>query len=179
MLIETEKDLRINQLRLIVFVMIALSIIMSIFTVSWLIGYNKLYGEYSSIQAEIVDQKLIEGINYDVYQYTIGNNTYKVTADWKSDNEIGDTVKLYYDDHNHLNIVSALDSRRLILPIVSSVFMVICIALVVVYIWIRYSHRREMLLAILRSQQMAEYADEGELDSSENHEIDIEVDVEE
>lgn len=153
MLFETEKDLRIKQLRLIVIVMIVLSIVMTVFTISWLVGYNKIYGDFATVESEVVEQKEVDGIVHDVFQYEVNDNEYKVTADWKSKHNIGDNVKLYYDSNNHLNITESLDSRRIILPIITGIFLISCIALIVIYIWIYLSNRREKLLAILRAEQ--------------------------
>ena len=142
MQIETEKDLRINQLRLIVFVLVAIFVAITTYTVYWLINYNKHFGFFQEVTAEVVDRVDMEGKTYDVLHYVVNDIEYKVTADVVSDNEKGDIITIYYDENNPLGIIYSLDNKRFILPIFSAVFGVLCVVLVVVYILIYRANKK-------------------------------------
>ena len=145
MQIETEKDLRINQLKLILFVMIVIFVAITSYTVYWLINYNKHYGFFVETKAEVVEQVNLEGTIHDVLFYEIEGNEYKVTSDIKSNNDLGDIITIYYDEDNPLGIIYSLDNKRIILPIITACFGVCCIALLVTYILIYVSNKKSKL----------------------------------
>ena len=136
MQIETEKDLRINQLKLITLVMLAIFIAIVTYTVYWFIDYNRHYGFFQKTEAEVVEQVELEGVTFDVLFYEIDGIEYKVTSDMKSKNDVGDIITIYYDEDNPLGIIYSLDNRRIALPIITVCFGVCCVALIVTYILI-------------------------------------------
>lgn len=136
---ETEQQLRLGQLRLIVSLMIGIFVVITSYTIYWLVEYNKKYGFFVKTNAEVVEQIEEDGIVRDVLQYKVNGIEYRVTAEYVSDNQLGDVVKIYYDKNNHLGIVYSLDSKRIILPVLAGLFGAVCVALIVVYIQIKKS----------------------------------------
>jgi len=153
MQIETERDLRINQLRLIVFVMLTIFIVILAYTTYWLIDYNKKFGFFVKTDAVVIDHEEIEGIKYDVLNYKIDGIEYKVTADVKSSNDVGDQIVIYYDEENPLGIIYSLDNRRIILPILAGLFGVVAISLLVVYILIYTNNKMSKKLQNVNLQE--------------------------
>jgi hypothetical protein len=148
MQVETEKDLRIKQLRLIVFVMIVIFIAILSYTIYWLSSYNKHYGFFKETSAEVVDRVDMDGSMYDVLYYSIDGIEYKVTSDIVTDNEVGDEIKIYYDKDNPLGIIYSLDNKRIILPIITVCFGLFCVALIVIYILIYKANKLSKLIAM-------------------------------
>jgi len=145
MLAETERDLRIKQLRLIVFVILVIFVVMLVYTIYWLIDYNKHFGFFVKTDAKVIEHADIEGVQYDVLSYKINGIEYKVTSDIKSTNDVGDEITIYYDKDNPLGIIYSLDGRRIALPIIACCFGIVSIALVVVYVLIDRANKLDKL----------------------------------
>jgi hypothetical protein len=142
MQIETEKDLRIKQLRLIVCVVLVIFLIITVYTIYWMIDYNNRYGFYEEVRAEVVEQKRLDGVTYDVLYYTIDGNDYKITSDIKSQNNIGDIITIYCDENNPLGIIYSLDNRKTTLIILDICFGVFSVGLLITYIFIDISNKK-------------------------------------
>ena len=153
---ETEKDLRIKQLRLIVVVMLVLFAVIMAYTIYWLIDYKDKYGFFEKTEAVVVDQVTSEGITYDVLNYKVDGVEYNVTSNIKSENQVGDQIKVYYDEKIPLSIIYSLDSRRIILPIIACCFGVVSISLMVVYIIIYLSNKNYKKLLLIMSSQSSD-----------------------
>ena len=138
---QTEKDLRINQLKLISILFLVVFVFMLVYTIYFMIDYNKHYGFFIKTNAEVIEHKEIDNKIYDVLSFEIDNNVYKVTTDYVSKNDVGDVVTIYYDETNPLGIVYSLDNRRIVLPILTTSFGVLSIGLFVVYLLIYRSNK--------------------------------------
>ena len=139
-----EKELRIKQLRLILCVMFVIFLFMFVYTLYFVVDYNKEYGFFKKTTAEVVEHKKIENYTYDVINYSVDGNEYVITTEYFSKNEIGDKIKIYYDVNNPIGIIYSLDSRRIVLPIIASLFFCVYVALLVVYILMRKSLTRQI-----------------------------------
>jgi len=126
--------LRVQQLRLVVFVMIGLFLVMLAYTIYWFVDYNDKYGYFDKTTAVVVENKEIDEKKYSVLKYDVGKHEYRITTEYPTDFEIGENVKIYYDRNNPIGFVFKLDSRRIILPIITGVFGACCIGLLSVYI---------------------------------------------
>ena len=134
---QEEKELRLGQLRLIVIVMTLIFLFMAVYTTYFMIDYNEKYDFFEKTTAEVIEHQVIDGEEYDLLSYKVNGNEFRITTEYASKNDIGDTITIYYDINNPLGIVYSLDSRRIWLPVLTSIFASANIALVVVYILIR------------------------------------------
>lgn len=136
---QIEKELRLNQLRLIVIVSTLIFAFMLIYTIYWTIDYNKEYGFFEKKEAVVIEHQEIDDKTYDLLSYIVDDNEFRITTEYESKNDIGDKVTIYYDENYPLGVVYSLDSRRFVLPILSSIFGVANISLIVLYFLIRKS----------------------------------------
>lgn len=139
---ETERDLRIKQLRLVVWVMIALFVVMTIYTVYFVVQFNERFGDFIEIEATVVDHEQIGEVTCDKLHYVIDGNEYYVTSDIVSENEIGDDITIYCDKDNVISFIYNLDGRRIALPIITACFGVVCIGLFITYILINNANKK-------------------------------------
>lgn len=136
---QIEKELRLNQLKLIVIVATIIFAFMLVYTIYWLTDYKKEYGFFQKGEAVVIEHQEIDGKTYDLLSYVVNDNEFRITTEYESKNDIGDMVTIFYDENYPLGVVYSLDSRRIVLPILSTVFAVTNVALVVVYFLIRKS----------------------------------------
>lgn len=155
MQIETEKDLRINQLKLIIFVMLAIFIVMLVYTVSWVKDYRDKVSNLVETEAEIVEHKNVNGQDRDVLYYVVDGVEYQITSDLKSTNDVGDIITIFYDADNPMSFMYD-DNRIVILPIISACFGVINVALIVVYLVIYSSRKQEKIKIAEEIKKMQE-----------------------
>lgn len=134
---QEEKELRLNQLKLIVLVVTLIFAFMLIYTIYWLVDYNKQYGFFEKTTAVVVEHQEIDGKKYDLLSFDVDGNEYRVTTKYESKNDIGDRVKIFYDKNYPVGVIYSLDSRRVWLPILSSIFGMANVGLIVVYILVR------------------------------------------
>ena len=134
--------MRIRQLGLVVGLAFVIFLFILIYTIQWIVEYDKNLEEFIPIEAEIVEHKEIDGHMYDVMQFIVDGNEYNITSEYPSEYEIGETVRIYYHKDNVFGIVSRLDARRETLPIVAICFGVVCVGLLVVYIIIFVGERK-------------------------------------
>ncbi len=134
---QEEKELRLNQLRLIVIVMTLIFAFMMVYTIYFLVDYKDKYGFFKKATAEVVEHQELNGKEYDLISYFVDGNEFRITTEYETKNDIGDTITIYYDINNPLGIVYSLDSRRIWLPILTTVFAGANIGLCVMYILIR------------------------------------------
>lgn len=142
---ETEQQLRLGQLRMIVFIMVLLFVIILSYTIFWTIDYNNKYAFFIKTDATVVSQVEEDGKVKDILAYTVDGIEYRTTCGYASKNNIGDIVTIYYDKNNPIGIIFALDSKRIIFPVITGLFGVTCIGLIVVYILIDKSIKRKTL----------------------------------
>ena len=153
---ETERELRIKQLRLIVSIMIIIFLFILVYTIVWSIEFNKTFGDFKRAKATVYEQKEIEGQAHDVLKYIVKGNEFYLTTEEVSKNEIGDTIIIYYDSTNPLSIVYKLDNRRIILPIITVVFGCVCVGLVVTYVLIIRSENNSKNKKFKRAKKINE-----------------------
>lgn len=134
--VENLKELRKKQVQLILIILAFLSILFISYTVYWEIDYNKKYGYFKSINAEVVDHNVIDELEYDVLEYDVGGITYLHTTSYISKNHIEDKITIYYDANNPNGVIYSLDSRRIVLPILSALFLLASIGVYVFYYFV-------------------------------------------
>ena len=138
----SEKQMRIKQFGLVVGLSFVVFLFMLIYTIQWVIEYDNKLNEFVATDAEIVSHKEIEGINYDVMQFFVDGNEYNITSEYPSESEIGEIVKIYYHKDNVFGIVSRLDNRRTVLPILAISFGCVCVGLFSIYLIIVIGEKR-------------------------------------
>lgn len=164
---QDEQELRAGQLRIIIVIMVVLLVALLSYTIIWSTNYNKTYGFFKKTIAEVVEQSESDGVVKDVLLYEVDGVEYRLTGDYNSKNEIGDKVKIYYDKNNPLGVVYKLDSNRVLLPVLTSLFGVGCIILMVVYILIiKDISDKKKLIEYLQSTQNQQTKIDNELLSS-------------
>lgn len=134
---QIEKELRLNQLRLIVIVSTLIFAFMLVYTIYWIIDYNREYGFFDKKEAVVIEHQEIDGKTYDLLSYIVDNNEFRITTEYESKNNVGDKVTIYYDENYPLGVVYSLDNRRIVLPVLSSIFGVANVSLIVLYFLIR------------------------------------------
>ena len=142
---DTEQQLRINQLRMIVVIMVVLFVTILGYTIYWSIDYNRKYNFFRKAEAEVVSHIDEEGVIRDVLMFKVDGIEYRVTASYESKNDIGDNVVIYYDKNNPIGIIYSLDNKRIIFPVLSGLFGTGCVALIVVYIYIARGYKKTLL----------------------------------
>lgn len=130
---ENEKELRLGQLRIIIVIMIILFAVLLSYTIYWSVDYNKKYGYFEKTSAEVVSQEVKYGVLRDIISYEVNGVEYKLTADYVSKNEIGDTITIYYDINNPFGVIYSIDIRKTLLPVLTSLFGTGCVVLCVIY----------------------------------------------
>lgn len=136
-MIEEEKKLRLQQLKLIVCVMFVLFAFMLAYTIYWIVDYNARFDNCNKTSAQITSHKKIDGITYDVFKYNVEGHEYIITGDIPSVYDVGEVVDIYYDKDSPICLVYDIDNRQVILPVITSCFGVGCVGLCVVYFVVR------------------------------------------
>lgn len=137
----TEAQLRLGQLRTILIVMFVIFVTILSYTIYWLIDYEKQYGFFEKTKAEVIEQSIEDGITRDILRYNVNGVEYRILADYVSDNEVGDVIKIYYDKNNPIGIIYSLDIKRIAYPLLTALFGVGCISLTIVYILMKKSFK--------------------------------------
>ena len=141
---ELEQQLRLKQLRMIVVLMVVIFVAILGYTIFWIVDYNQKYGFFVKTEAEVVSQIKENGVTNDVVKFSVDNVEYQVIADYNSKNEVGDKIIIYYDKNNPIGIIESLNNNRIVLPVLTGIFGVLCIALIVVYMFIRKSYKKNI-----------------------------------
>ena len=138
---ETERELRLQQLRLVVCVMFVLFAFMLAYTIYWVIDYRAKFENCGKTIATVTSHKEKEGISYDVFEYKVDGHEYIITSDIPSMYDVGEEVSIYYEKESPICLVYDIDNRQIILPIITSAFGCVCVGLGVVYILIKKSNK--------------------------------------
>lgn len=136
-MLQEEKELRLNQLKLIVIVMTLIFLFMLVYTIYFLIDYKNKYNFFEKTSAEVIEHQKIDGKEYDLLSYKVNGNEFRITTEYESKNKLGDTIIIYYDKNNPLGVVYSLDARRIWLPILVTIFGVGNLGLVILYFVIK------------------------------------------
>ena len=136
-----ELELRKQQFRLVLIILAVLFVLFFSFTLYFCINYYKSYNFFNKTQAEVVDHEVIDGIEYDVLEYVVDGNEFRITSDYESKNHIEDIVTIYYAQDNPVGVIYELDSRRISLPIITLLFGLATIGLFVLY-FINYNSNK-------------------------------------
>ena len=138
----SERQLRLNQLRLIVGLMAIIFLFMLVYTIIWIVDFNKHYKQFNKTDAEVIEHKEVDNVLRDVVKYKVKGNEYILTIEEESREDVGKIITIYYDKSNPLSVVKELDNRRIILPIITTVFGCVCTGLIVVYFVIYKSYSK-------------------------------------
>ncbi|MBE5757481.1 MAG: hypothetical protein E7345_00935 [Clostridiales bacterium] len=132
---ETQK-LRQNQFKLILIILAMMSVLFIAFTIYWEIDYNNKYGYFKKVRAEVVDHVVVDNIEYDVLQYSVRDVVYKHTTEYESKNHIEDKLNVFYDENDPSGIVYKLDNTRILLPVISVLFVLVSSSVYIIYFYI-------------------------------------------
>ena len=130
------KKLRKKQMQLVLGVLIALVALFISFTIYWEIDYSKKYGYFVKTTATVVDHVVVNNIEYDVLEYEAEGITYNHTSSYKSKNHIEDRISIYYDENNPSGVIYKLDSKRILLPLISGLFLIATIGFYIFYYFV-------------------------------------------
>lgn len=142
---DSVKDLRKRQVQLIIMVLAFLSLIFISYTIYWEIDYNKKFGYFVKIQAEVVNHTVVENIEYDVLEYSVEGITYRHTTSYKSKNHIEDKINIYYDKYNPSGVIYSIDIKKVGLPIISSLFLISSIGVCVFYYFVFIKNDKQQI----------------------------------
>lgn len=127
------RELKKKQYLLYIIIMLVLFVVMLVYTVVWCVNYNKKYGFFVKTTATVVEHNSDEGKLYDVLEYYVDGVVVLNTTSYLSRNEIGDKITIYYDSTNPTGFVTKLDSRRIVLPVITTIYGVASAALTIMY----------------------------------------------
>ena len=131
----TYNDLKNRQRLILLICSIVVFLVVAIYTIIWEINYYSKYGYFTKATAVVVDYVEIEGKTYDVFEYEVKKDVFSRThSDWESKYDIGDEFTIYFDENNPIGIIYNRDAKRIILPIISGVMLLVNIGLLVLYI---------------------------------------------
>ena len=133
---DSVKDLRKKQVELILLVLAFLSLIFISYTIYWERDYNKKFGYFEKIEAEVVNHNVVEGVEYDVLEYEVDSIIYHHVTSYKSKNHIEDKITIYYDKFEPAGVIYSLDIKRVLLPIISSLFVIFSIGVFIFYYFV-------------------------------------------
>lgn len=141
-------ELKKKQYRLYVFIMLALLLVMTAYTIFWCASYNNTYGTFEKTLGKSIElydsDNEVSGyaLEYfdDVNNVTIQNTS----SDLANKNNVGEEFWVYYDTENPSSVIKNLDAGRIVLPIITSVYGVACIILTALFIRTFYTKHSAM-----------------------------------
>ncbi len=131
--VENIGELKKKQYLLYIIILLVLLVAMLTYTLVFCISHNKEYSFFKGVEAEVISHDTIDGVVYDVVEYSVDGVVYRNTTSVISKNDIGDIVTIYYDENNPIGIVTKLDSKRWILPTITLIYGVATASLTVLY----------------------------------------------
>lgn len=138
------RELKKKQYLLYVCIMIFFFLVMFTYTLVWCIQYNKNYGFFVKTEATVVEHNSEEGKMYDVLEYEVDNVIIHNTSSYISKNNIGDKITIYYDSNNPSGFITKLDNRRIVLPIITASYGVVCTVLSIMFFTTYYGKSSTM-----------------------------------
>lgn len=138
------RELKKKQYLLYVCIMIFFFLVMFTYTLVWCIQYNKTYGFFVKTEATVVEHNSEEGKMYDVLEYEVDNVVIHNTSSYISKNNIGDKITIYYDSNNPSGFITKLDNRRIVLPIITASYGVVCTVLSIMFFTTYYGKSSTM-----------------------------------
>lgn len=144
-------ELKKRQYRLYLFILLTLLVVMMAYTVFWFINFNNTYGTFEKTLAKGVELYDLDDEVYDYaleYYDSVNNVTIQNTStDLASEKNVGKEFAIYYDTENPSAVVENLDTGRILLPIITSVFGVASVLLTIIYIRTFYPKHSTMQIA--------------------------------
>lgn len=157
------RELKKRQYLLYVIIMLSLFLVMLTYTIVWCVVFNKNYGTFVEVDAEVValGDDNVYGLKYfdSVNGVEITNNT-TTFANGKS---VGEKIAIYYDTESPLVVTDHLSSGRYLLPIITSVYGVVSATLSIIFFVSFYGknstmqiEKKHLNIAEIRKQKMTE-----------------------
>lgn len=128
-----DNDLRKNQYKLLIAILMIVFLSIVGYTVYWEINYYSKYNHFKKVTAEVVAYEVDGDKKYDVLEYVVNSSYYQNITSYESKNKIGDKISIYYDTNNPLGVIYSRDYRRYVLPIICVLLGVVCSSFVVIY----------------------------------------------
>lgn len=128
-----DNDLRKNQYKLLIAILMIVFLSIVGYTVYWEINYYSKYNHFKKVTAEVVAYEVNGDKKYDVLEYVVNSSYYQNITSYESKNKIGDKISIYYDTNNPLGVIYSRDYRRYVLPIICVLLGAVCSSFVVIY----------------------------------------------
>lgn len=128
-----DNDLRKNQYKLLIAILMIVFLSIVGYTVYWEINYYSKYNHFKKVTAEVVAYEVNGDKKYDVLEYVVNSSYYQNITSYESKNKIGDKISIYYDTNNPLGVIYSRDYRRYVLPIICVLLGAVCSSFVLIY----------------------------------------------
>lgn len=128
-----DNDLRKNQYKLLIAILMIVFLSIVGYTVYWEINYYSKYNHFKKVTAEVVAYEVDGDKKYDVLEYVVNSSYYQNITSYESKNKIGDKISIYYDTNNPLGVIYSRDYRRYVLPIICVLLGAVCSSFVLIY----------------------------------------------
>ncbi len=128
-----DNDLRKNQYKLLIAILMIVFLSIVGYTVYWEINYYSKYNHFKKVTAEVVAYEVDGDKKYDVLEYVVNSSYYQNITSYESKNKIGDKISIYYDTNNPLGVIYSRDYRRYVLPIICVLLGTVCSSFVLIY----------------------------------------------
>lgn len=129
----SEREIRKKQYRLYIIILAFLCVVICAYTIVWEVSYYHKYGFFKETEAVVIDHEIDGNLTYDVLSYTVDNVEFQKTTAYLSKNEVGDTIKIFYDSTNPIGVIYKLDSTRILLPIISVLLLLVLTGFTILY----------------------------------------------
>ena len=129
-----DKDLRKNQYKLLIGILLFVMLVIVGYTIYWEANYYSKYNHFKKVTAEVVSYEIKNNKKHDVLEYVVDSRYYQNVTSYESRNKIGDKISIYDDINNPIGVIYSRDYRRYVLPIISVLMMGICVSFIVIYI---------------------------------------------
>lgn len=113
----------------------ALVLSMIIYSIVWLVDYNRNYGFFVRTKAEVVGTEIPENSGRIVkeLEYFADGAIYRIAIEDQDKYDIGDKFSVFYDENNPIGIIYNRDVRYYLLPIATILLLIIDIGFAVIY----------------------------------------------
>lgn len=153
------RELKKRQYLLYVIIMLSLFLVMLTYTIIWSVVFNKNYGTFVSVEAEVVALKneddSVYGYALEYFDSVNGVEIKNNTTNYANSSSVGKKITIYYDSENPMVVTDHLSSGRYLLPIVTSVYGVVSIVLSILFFTSFYG-KNSTMQTLQKDQSLAE-----------------------
>lgn len=141
-------ELKKKQYRLYVFIMLALLLVMTAYTIFWCASFSNTYGTFEKTLAKSIElydsDREVSGYALEYFDGVNNVTIQNTSSNLANKDNVGEEFWIYYDTENPSSVIKNLDVGRIVLPIITSVYGVACIILTTLFIRTFYTKHSTM-----------------------------------